>query len=171
MKILVLSGSPRKTGKTARMVKAFKEGAESAGHEVVVHDVAHMKIGGCLACEYCHTKGNGKCIQQDDMQKIYPDLYSAQAVIFASPIYYFTMTAQIEDAIQRFYPTGSIDNIEKSGLILCSASPGVYAAAEAQLDDMNGYMMWDKAGVVTVCGDDKISEEKLQEAYDFGKNM
>ena len=72
MKILVLSGSPRKTGKTAQMVKAFKEGAESAGHEVVVHDVGHMKIGGCLACEYCHTKGEGKCVQKDDMEKVMP---------------------------------------------------------------------------------------------------
>lgn len=171
MKILVLSGSPRKTGKTGQMVAAFKDGAESAGHEVVIHDVGRMKIGGCLACEYCHTKGEGTCIQKDDMQKIYPDLYSADAIVFASPIYYFTMTAQIEDAIQRFYPTGTIDNIKKCALILCSASPGVYSASEAQVADMSGYMGWEQAGVVTVCGADEIAPEKIQEAFDLGKNM
>ena len=171
MKILVLSGSPRKNGKTAQMVEAFKKGAESAGHEVVIHDTAHMKIGGCLACEYCHTGPDGECIQKDDMQKIYPDLYSCQAVVFASPIYYFTMSAQIEAAIQRFYRTGTVDNIEKSAMILCSASDGVYGAAEQQLDDMNSYMLWEKAGVVTISGDDDIPEEYLQQAFDLGKNM
>ncbi len=171
MKILVFSGSPRAKGKTAQMVAAFKEGAEGAGHEVVVCDVAKMKIAGCLACEYCHTKGEGKCVQQDDMQKIYPDLYSADAILFASPIYYFTMTAQIEDAIQRFYPAGTIDNIKKYAAILCSASPGVYGASERQLADMAGYMMWENAGVVTVCGSDDIPEAKLAEARALGANM
>lgn len=171
MKVLVFNGSPRATGKTAKMVAAFKEGAESAGHEVVVYDVAKMKIGGCLACEYCHTKGEGTCVQKDDMQGIYDDLYTCQAVVFASPIYYFTMTAQIEDAIQRFYPTGTIENIKKYAGILCSASPGVYGAAERQMEDMAGYMGWEKAGVVTVCGDDDIAEAKLAEARDLGKNL
>ena len=171
MKILVLSGSPRAKGKTAQMVAAFKEGAESAGHEVVIYDTAKMKIGGCLACEYCHTKGNGTCVQKDDMQQIYPDLYSADAVVFASPIYYFTMTAQIQAAIQRIYPKLQIDNIKKYAVILCSMSPGVYSGSEYQLADMAGYLGWDKAGEVTVCGDDNISEEKLAEARELGKNI
>ena len=171
MKILVLSGSPRAKGKTAQMVAAFKEGAEGAGHEVVVFDTAKMKIGGCLACEYCHTRGEGTCIQKDDMQQIYPDLYSADAIMFASPIYYFTMTAQIEDAIQRFYPTGTVDNIKKYAAILCSASPGVYGGSEKQLEDMAGYMGWEKAGIVTVCGSDEIPAEKLAEARSLGANI
>ena len=171
MKVLVLTGSPRKKGKTVQMTEAFVKGAESAGHEVVVYDVAHMKIGGCLACEYCHTKGEGTCIQKDDMQTIYPDLYTAQAIVFVSPIYYFTMTAQIEDAIHRFYPTGTIDNIKKYAGILCSMSPGVYGAAERQMEDMAGYMGWEKAGIVTVCGGDDIAQDKLQEAFDLGKDL
>ena len=171
MKIIVLTGSPRAKGKTAAMTAEFVKGAESAGHEVVVHNVGKMKIGGCLACEYCHTKGEGTCIQKDDMQKIYPDLYSADAIAFISPIYYFTMTAQIEDAIQRFYPTGTIENIKKYAAILCSASPDVYAGAEGQLQIMAGYMGWKSAGIVTVNGDDNIAADKLQEAFDLGKNM
>lgn len=171
MKILVFNGSPRKSGKTAKMTAEFVKGAESAGHEVVVYDVGRMKIGGCLACEYCHTKGEGACIQKDDMQKIYPDLFSADAILFASPIYYFTMTAQIEDAIQRFYCSGTVDNIKKYAAILCSASPGVYGASERQLADMAGYMMWENAGVVTVCGSDDIPEAKLAEARALGANM
>ena len=66
MKITVLNGSPR-VGNTSAMVDAFREGAEKGGHEVCVMHVGRMKINGCLDCEYCHTKGEGKCIQKDDM--------------------------------------------------------------------------------------------------------
>ena len=68
MNILVLNGSPRPNGNTAAMVKAFVDGAETNGHQVTVISVCQKKIAGCLACEYCHTKGNRNCIQQDDMQ-------------------------------------------------------------------------------------------------------
>ena len=71
MKIAVLNGSP-KVGNTAAMVNAFAEGAKEAGHEVEILHVGKMKIGGCLACEYCHTKGEGKCVQKDDMEKVMP---------------------------------------------------------------------------------------------------
>ena len=71
MKIVVLNGSPRPNGNTAKMTKAFFEGASEAGHEITVVPVARMKIAGCLGCEYCHTKGEGKCVQKDDMQEVY----------------------------------------------------------------------------------------------------
>ena len=63
MKIAIFNGSPRKQNTTA-MINAFAEGAQSAGHEVEVLHVGRMNIGGCKACEYCHGKGKGKCIQR-----------------------------------------------------------------------------------------------------------
>ena len=56
MKILVLNGSPRPNGNTAKMVGVFHEVAEKNGHEVVCFNVCKMNIKGCLACEYCHGK-------------------------------------------------------------------------------------------------------------------
>ena len=58
MRILVLNGSPRPKGNTKQMVDTFREGAESVGHQVDVINVCKKKIAGCLAFEYCHTKGN-----------------------------------------------------------------------------------------------------------------
>ena len=72
MNILILQGSPRANGNTAWMAEEFKKAAEAAGHEVTLVNVAKKKIAGCLACEYCHNKGNGACIQKDDMQELYP---------------------------------------------------------------------------------------------------
>jgi multimeric flavodoxin WrbA len=70
------------------MIQAFCEGLEMAGHEYDVYDVCKMNIHGCLACEYCHTKGNGQCVQKDDMQNIYHQLQEAEMLVIASPIYY-----------------------------------------------------------------------------------
>ena len=71
MKIAVFNGSARQEN-TKALVQAFKEGAESAGHSVDVYQVGQMKIAGCLGCEYCHTKGEGVCVQKDDLEKIMP---------------------------------------------------------------------------------------------------
>ena len=80
-----MNGSP-KVVNTAAMVNAFAEGAKEAGHEVEILHVGKMKINGCLACEYCHTKGEGKCVQKDDMEKVMPAYKEADMVVFASPI-------------------------------------------------------------------------------------
>ena len=96
MKITVLNGSPRKQNTTA-MAEAFAEGARAAGHEVEVLQVGKMKINGCLACEYCHGKGAGQCVQKDDMEKVMPAYKDCDMIVFASPIYYFDMTAQLRD--------------------------------------------------------------------------
>ena len=80
MKVLVLNGSPHPNGATTDMVSAFEKGAKEAGHEVIIFAVARMNVKGCLGCEYCHNKGEGKCVQQDDMQTLYPEFLSADRV-------------------------------------------------------------------------------------------
>ena len=86
MKITVLNGSPRPNGNTAGMVKTFREAAETAGHTVTVFEVCKMNVKGCMACEYCHERGQGECIQKDDMKEIYKSLQDTDMLILASPI-------------------------------------------------------------------------------------
>jgi len=87
MNILILQGSPRANGNTAWMAEEFKNVAEAAGHQVTLVNVSKKKIAGCLACEYCHNKGNGACIQKDDMQELYPLMNEAEVLVLAAPIY------------------------------------------------------------------------------------
>ena len=69
MRIVVLNGSPHQKGNTKKMIDVFAEGAESTGHQVDVLDVCQKQIGGCMACEYCHIKGKGVCIQRTICRK------------------------------------------------------------------------------------------------------
>ncbi len=170
MKIAVFNGSARKEN-TAAMVEAFCEGAKAAGHEVEEYQVGRMKIAGCLGCEYCHTKGEGACVQKDDLEKILPAYKEADMIVFASPIYYFTMTAQIEAAIQRVYCIGKPQKAKKMALLLSSGSPDVYDSAVAQIKGYCAYTKIELAGVITANGEGNKSEAKMNEIREFAKAL
>ena len=170
MKIAVFNGSARKEN-TAAMVEAFCEGAKAAGHEVEEYHVGRMKIAGCLGCEYCHTKGEGACVQKDDFEKILPAYKEADMIVFASPIYYFTMTAQIEAAIQRVYCIGKPQKVKKMALLLSSGSPDVYDSAVAQIKGYCAYTKIELAGVITANGEENKSEAKMNEIREFAKAL
>ena len=170
MKILVLNGSPRPNGNTAAMVAAFVEGASENGHNITVVPVSQKKIAGCLACEYCHTKDKGKCVQKDDMQEIYPVLEEAEMIVLASPIYYHSFTGQLQCAINRIYALDKPRNLKKAALILSSGDDKVYDGAiyEYQNSFLN-YLKLENMGIFTAFGKQNKSEEKLNELREFGR--
>lgn len=173
MKILVLNGSPRPSGNTSKMVAAFKEGAESSGHEVNVMDVCKKNIKGCLGCEYCHGRGNGKCVQKDDMQEVYSLLKEAEMLVIASPIYYHGLSGQVKCVIDRFYsaayPVGP-RHLSKIAMILCSGDRDQYVGARFSYDgDFLGYLHLQDMGFITVAGD--VTAGKLEEARALGASL
>ena len=159
MNIVILQASPRAKGSTAWMAEEYKKAAEAAGHQVTLVNVAHKKIAGCLACEYCHGKGNGACIQKDDMQDLYPIMAEAEALVLAAPIYYFTLCAQIQAPIQRMYCVNKPAKVQKMALLLSSYSPGVYDGAKAEYRDICNYWQVENMGFVSA----KIDEQKTEE--------
>lgn len=172
MKILILNGSPRPQGNTAAMVAAYAEGAREAGHEVNIIDVCKLKIGGCLACEYCHTKGEGKCVQKDDMQEIYPLLEEAEMIVLASPVYYHSFTGQLQCAINRIYALDKPKNLKKAALILSSGSNHVYCGTfyEYQQSFLN-YLHLEDMGIFTAYGKENKSEETLAKLREAGRKL
>lgn len=170
MNIVILNGSPRANGNTAAFVKAFREGAESVGHTVTVFPVGTMNIRACLGCEYCHGKGEGSCIQQDDMQKIYPAMAQADLVVLASPVHYWGFSGQMQSAITRFYAPLK-PKAKKYALILSSGSDGVYDAIISQYHEMLKYIGAEDAGIRTVFGYAQQSEENLAMMRAFGAKI
>ena len=153
MNILVLNGSPRPQGETAKMVAAFRQAAEKAGHAVTVMEVCRMNIRGCLACEYCHGKGQGACIQKDDMQAIYAILPETDMLVLASPIYYHNLSGQLKCAIDRFYsalfPTAP-ERLKKAAMFLASGDPDMDTGARFSFEgDFLGYLELENLGLYT----------------------
>lgn len=172
MKILVLNGSPHFDGPTSDMVNAFVRGAEEAGNQVLNINVAHKRIHGCMGCEYCHEKEKGVCCQQDDMQELYPEILSADMLVFASPIYYFTLSAQLQAVIHRTYSFGIPENVKKVALIMSSGSAYVYGPAISQYyQSIVEYWGVENAGIFTANKEQNMSEAKREELYQFGKRF
>ena len=169
MNIIILNGSPRPKGNTAAMVAAYRDGAESAGHKVTVFDVCRMKIAGCLACEYCHTKAPRTCVQKDDMQEIYPVLDEADMIVLASPVYYHGLSGQLACTIHRIYAPGYPRRLKKAALLLSSGSKGVYdGAIYTYLHSFLGWLHLDDMGIFTAAGDENKSPELLEQLRTAG---
>ncbi len=173
MNVLVLNGSPRPNGNTARMVASLQEGAEAAGHSVSVFEVAHMDISGCRACEYCHGRGAGKCAIDDDMSQIYGVLANADVLVFASPIYYHGFSGQLKCVIDRFYSAAypqRPERLRKAACILCSGASDQYdGALYSYRNDFLGYLGLEDRGVITVAG--SASGRDLATASELGRSL
>ena len=102
-KILILNGSPRRNGNTATLVAQVAEGARERGAEVESFYLHGMDIQPCDACDACQENADLDCIIDDDMQLLYPKLRAADAIVYASPVYWFTLSAQIKLFMDRCY--------------------------------------------------------------------
>lgn len=171
MKIMILNGSPRKNGNTSAFVEVFKEAAVAAGHEVEIAAIGNMKINGCIGCEFCHGKGEGKCVQKDDMDQVYAPLAAADLVVLASPVYYWGFTGQMQSVITRFYNTGKPVNATKYAMILSSGSPGVYDGIISQYNSILSYIKAENAGILLFDGYEQKCEENFEKIREFAKAL
>jgi multimeric flavodoxin WrbA len=106
IKVVVVKGSPRKDGNSAILADQVVAGAESVAAKVDVFYLHGMDIQPCDACEACQATAEDECIVDDDMQKIYPKLRDADALVIASPVYWFSVSAQTKLFIDRCYALG-----------------------------------------------------------------
>ncbi len=175
MKITVLNGSPRANGNTATMVQAFEKGAAEAGHEVTIIHVGAKKVAGCLGCEYCFAH-DGACVRKDDMTEIFEELDQTDLVVFASPIYWWEVTAQMKAVIDRMYSHAKVGfHFDKIILLFNSGSPNVYDAPISMFKSICEYVGWEKVGEVCIPNmEDKDSMKTspmLDEVYRLGRNL
>ena len=101
-KIVVITGSPRRSGNSNAMAEAFIKAAEAAGHSVKRFDAASMRLDGCRACETCFSTGKA-CTFDDDFNAIAPDILEADAAVFSTPIYWYSWPSQIKCVIDKLY--------------------------------------------------------------------
>jgi multimeric flavodoxin WrbA len=109
-KVLIVKGSPRARGNSATLAEQVAAGARAAGAEVESVYLHGLDIRPCDACDSCQDVADLDCVIGDDMQLLYPKLREADAVVYASPIYWFSVSAQMKLFIDRCYGLAGVDD-------------------------------------------------------------
>jgi len=105
MKVTAFCGSPREDGNTQILLKAILRGARGKGADTVFRNLNTMNIKPCQACAWCKENPGEFCVMKDDMQTIYGDIGSSEALVIGSPVYMWQMTAQTKIMVDRLYGT------------------------------------------------------------------
>lgn len=176
MKILVITGSPRKNGNSATLADHFIKGAKEAGHEVVRFDAAFKKVHPCIACNACGM--DGPCVFKDDFEFVREHIIAADCVVFATPMYYFGISAQLKAVIDRFYAiNGSIHVPKKAVLLMTYANTAASEAVpiKSHYEVLLKYLGWTDAGQVIAPGVWPVGAIQRtrfpEQAYRLGKSI
>ncbi|PWM67733.1 MAG: flavodoxin family protein [Eubacteriales Family XIII. Incertae Sedis bacterium] len=189
-KILVIEGGGRPRGNTAKLVDAFVRGAEEAKHQVERISLIKTEIKGCLGCNACRY---GKpCVIKDAFNDIAPKIKEADLVVFASPLYFWTISSRIKAFIERFYciaeedpnpPQGRYERYPvKDSALLMTAADNLFWTFEQAVSYYRfaivNYIGFNDKGMVLAkgCGSTNgIPEidktDYLRQAYEFGRSV
>lgn len=189
-KILILNSGGRKNGNTTQLVNHFMQGASEEGHQVESIFLGDYQIQGCIGCYACHF---GKpCVLKDDFQMIAEKIKASDCLVFASPLYYFTISARMKAVIERLYSLAEKDDHpimgryekypNKDCVLLMTAADGNFWTFENALSyyrlTLVNYLGFNDLGNLLAygCGGadepPKINQSNfLMKAYQFGKNL
>lgn len=188
--ILVVRGGGRPRGNTAQLAERFAKGAVESGHNVELISLAKYNVRGCMGCNACRY---GKpCVQKDGFNELVPKIKAADCIVFASPLYFWTISSELKAFIERFYCLAEEDNdpplgryekypVKDSALLMTSADDFFWTFEQAvsyyNLALVN-YIGFNDKGTLLAggCGDTngRPCIEKtphLQRAYEFGKTF
>lgn len=176
-KVLILAGSPRKGGNSDILCAEFMRGAETSGHEVEMIRVADKNIHYCIGCDNCQKIG--KCVFQDDMAEILAKMATADVLVFATPVYFYSMTAQLKTLIDRTV-AGETKIFDKEVYFIITAADSNKQNMVKVVESLRGFTQdclkgTIEKGVIYGLGayeiGDITSSPAMQEAYSMGENI
>ena len=179
--IIILKSSPRKLGNSNVLADQVAEGAREAGAEVESINLHGMDIRPCDGCDFCRETGT--CVLKDDMQPLYPKLLKADGVVLASPIYWFTYSAQLKICIDRWYALfndrGDFFKSKPFGIILTYGDDDLYSSgginAMHTIESMCRFLKADIVGWVhgslNDIGDAQKHPELMTKARELGRKL
>lgn len=125
MKVLVLKASPKKDGNTATMADRFVAGLSDVGHtDIVEFRLNDLTIRPCQACDRCFQPPYSGCVLDDDFMTIYPEFRGADLIVFAAPVYWWHLCAQMKTFVDRMHPMLTFDRghcLPSKDLVLITA--------------------------------------------------
>ncbi len=177
MKIIILEGSPNRKGSSNLLADCFKQGAEEAGHTVEIIDAAHADIHPCTGCIHCGYEG--PCVQKDEIDRIRPKILEADMLVFATPLYYYGMSAQLKVLIDRFCAfNSSVQRRHMKSALLAAAwnsDDWTFEALESHYKTLVRYLNLTDMGMVlgAGCGTPSMTRHSQfpQQAYNLGNRL
>jgi Multimeric flavodoxin WrbA len=176
-KVLILSSSPRKNGNSEILCDKFMKGAEEAGNQVEKISLHEKNIHYCTGCGVCNT--THKCVQTDDMAEILDKMLAADVIVMATPVYFYTMNAQMKTLIDRAVPKYTeISN--KEFYFIVTAADTEQENLERTIDGFRGFTDGCLKGAVErgviygagVWHKGEINGTKaMHQAYEMGKSV
>ena len=177
MKIVILSGSPRPGGNTDMLVDAFVRGAE-LHNDVEVINVRERHIAPCLGCNRCFDDEAHLCCQRDDMMDVYDSLARADMLVIASPVYFYSLSAQLKAVIDRLHnPLRDGFGLRQLALLLVGASskPDLFDSLLLQYRKCLDFFGLADAGCVLASGvkakGDIAEHQAINQAYELGASL
>lgn len=167
-KVVVISSSPRKGGNSDTLCDEFVKGAIDGGNEAVKYFLEDIELGSCKACMACKTPER-ECFQEDEISIILDDMMDADVIVYATPIYYFSMTGTLKSFFDRCYPI--FNHLENKDYYIITAAGSSNGNALTGIRDFIGFSQnpTEKA-VFTVVGDVTQQDDIRSEVYEAGKN-
>lgn len=136
--ILVISASPRKGGNSDVLCDEFIKGAQQAGHKVEKIFLRNFKVNYCTGCGVCNS--THKCVQKDDMAEIMDKMVNADVIVFATPVYFYTMDAQLKTLIDRTVPRYT-EMVNKEVYYILTAADTNAANLEKTVESIRGFTL------------------------------
>jgi Multimeric flavodoxin WrbA len=175
MKVTVITGSPHKNGTTALLAEKFIAGATEAGHDVYRFDAAFEEVKPCCSCGYCSSH-ESECVYKDSMSILNDKLFKSDMIVFVTPIYYFTMSAQIKAVVDRFHANNVKLSGNKKAMLFAAAygsDDGTMEGLQKTYEAILRYLNWKDAGRLLAkgCPTRAVAEttDYPQQAYEMGK--
>ncbi len=181
--IMIILGSPRRAGNSTLLAERVAAGAESGGATVETFYLHGMDISPCRACEACHGAAATGCVVEDDMQELYPKLRETDALVIASPVYWFTMSAQTKIFLDRCYalegPGGNALKGKQVAILLTYADPDAFCSGAVNalrtFQDIFRYIGAEIVGMihgsVGKAGAVRDNLEMMTKAYELGRKL
>ena len=166
-KIIILNGAARKNGNTSKLTTAFADGARAAGNQVSIFDLSDMEIHSCKGCLRAGRDPKSPCSQKDDMEKIYAVFEEADVIVFASPLYFWTITGTLKTAADRLYAELEClgyRNFAKKSVLLMTADGSDYSQAVTWYRTYERNLSWTNLGEV-------LGKGKTDDAYRLGNSI
>ena len=136
-KVLVISSTPRSGGNSDVLCDRFVEGALEAGNTAEKIRLADLTIKYCKGCGACSE--THRCVQKDDMAPILESMVSADVIVLATPVYFYTMCAQLKTLIDRTVARYT-EVTNKEFYFILTAADGRKKALERTVEEFRGFL-------------------------------